>query len=805
MRFEVIDVDDAPSVPTPNVGSSRTRIDADEFLTGRARYIADHASGSTCHLVIVRSPHARARIVGYDIADARALPGVHLVVTGDEAAEHAGPIPYFIDPAARGGRGAEQRCLAHGRVRYAGEPVVAVVAEDRVTAGHAAELLRVRYDVEGAVLDPDAALADGAPAVFDELPTNVMLDRRLVSGDARARIDAAPHRIALDFSIHRSTTAPIEPRGYLAEWDERSRALTMWGSLQNPQALRWQVSAALGIEETQMRAITARVGGSFGLKMQGSPEETLVALCARLSGRPVMWIESRKETLLVGAREQVHRLEAGFDDTGRILGLVDDIVANVGAASAQPGWAMANNSGLTMPTGYDIQDVDVRVRAVVTNKGPWNAARGFGKDGANIAMERLMDAVARRLGMHPLDVRRVNFIRSEHFPYRTSGGLNVDSGDYHALTDLLVRTLDEDRWRGVQEQAHLEGRCVGIGYGFELTPESADGPGTFVGGFDTTTVRLQPDGTAKVLTGVTSPGGGNETGIAQVVADELGIRLSDIEVVQGDTDLCPYGFGNFSGRSMLVGGGSAALAARDLRDKLLHVGARMLDAGLSDVVAIESTVRVRDDASRAVTFREVIHAILTRAFEVADGVEPILESTRAYKPGNIDHRPDELGRLQPYPTYSNGICAVVVEVDPASGVVKVLDVVLAHDCGTMVNPALVEGQAHGALAMGLGSAWTECQPFTPEGVCTADRFKTYLMMRAEDLPEFRIAHQVTPSPFTLLGNKGAGEAGVGSSMAAMTAAVEDALRQLGVTISALPLSPERILETVEAAESEVAA
>lgn len=799
MSLERLDQDDVPAAPGLNVGSSRMRIDADEFLMGRARYIADYADDSTCHVAIVRSPHARARIRGYDVTAARGLPGVHLVLTGDEAAVHAGPIPYFIDPAARGGKGAEQRCLAHGRVRYAGEPVAAVVAQDRVTAGHAADLVVVHYDVEEPVLDADAALAEDAPAVFDEVPGNVMLDRSLVSGDARARIDSARYRIRLEFSIHRSTTAPIEPRGYLAEWDDARQSMIMWGSLQNPQALRWQVSAALGLDESQFRAITARVGGSFGLKMQGSPEETLVALCAKLSNLPVMWLESRRETLLVGAREQIHRLEAGFDETGRVLGLCDDIVANVGAASAQPGWAMANNSGLTMPTGYDVQDVDVRVRAVVSNKGPWNSARGFGKDGANIAMERLMDAVAERLGLHPLDVRRVNYIHAADFPYRTSGGLNVDSGDYHALTDLLEQSLGEPGWREEQAKARAEGRFIGIGYGFELTPESADGPGTFIGGFDTTTVRLQPDGTVKVLTGVTTPGGGNETGIAQVVADELGVRLGDIEVIQGDTDLCPYGFGNFSGRSMLVGGGSAALAARDLRAKLDLVGARMLGVGPDDVVASESFVRVRTDPSRAVAVRQVIHAILTRAFEVADEVEPVLESTRSYKPDNIDHRPDSQGRLQPYPTYSNGICAVVVDVDSATGTLKILDVVLAHDCGTMVNPALVEGQAHGALAMGLGSAWTESQPFTPEGVCVADRFKTYLMMRAEDLPEFRLVHQVTPSPFTLLGNKGAGEAGVGSSMAAMTAAVEDALRPLGVTISALPLSPELLLERVRAA------
>lgn len=782
--------------PIPHVGSSRLRIDADELLTGAARYIADHAGPSTVWMAVVRSPHARAVITGYDVAAAEMVPGVHLVLTGEEASRHAGPIPYFIDPAARGGVGPEQRCLAVGRVRYAGEPVAAVVAVDRAAAARAAARLVVKYRVEAPVLDAGAALADGAPAVFEELPGNVMLQRRLASGDAAGRIEAAPHRMELRFAINRTTTSPIEPRGYLAEWDESTGALTMWGSLQNPHALRWQVSAALGIPESRVRAITAKVGGSFGLKMQGSPEETLVALCARLSGLPVMWLESRAETLLVGAREQVHAMEAGFDDRGRVLGLRDDVVADVGAASAQPGWAMANNAGLTIPSGYAIQDVDVQVRAVVTNKGPWSAARGFGKDGANLAMERLMDAIAEHLGLHPLDVRRENFIRADEFPYRTSGGLNIDSGDYLALTDLLVRELDEGAWRERQARAREDGRLIGIGYGFEMTPESADGPGTFIGGFDTTTIRLQPDGEVRVFSGVTAPGGGNETGIAQVVADELGADLARIRVIQGDTELCPYGFGNFSGRSMLVGGGSAALAARDLREKLELVGARMLELERGQVTAAGGRVVSREDADRWIPFEDVIHAILTRAFQIADDVEPTLESTRAYKPGNIDHKPDAQGRLQPYPTYSNGICAVVVEVDPATGVLHLLDVVLAHDCGTMINPALVEGQAHGALAMGLGAAWTEDLPFDADGRCLADRFKTYLLPRAGDLPRFRIAHQVTPSPFTLLGNKGAGEAGVGSAMAALTSAVEDALRPLGASIRSLPLTPERVLDLI---------
>jgi aerobic carbon-monoxide dehydrogenase large subunit len=781
------------------IGSSEHRLDGAVLLSGRGRYVDDFAPPGMLYLAVVRSsvPHGRLRAV--DAEAARRAPGVVLVLTGDEAALSAGPIPYFIDPAARGGARTDVRCLAVEKVVYVGQPVAAVVARSRAEAEAAAELVDVAYDLLPHVLDAEDALADDAPRLYEDWADNVVVHQHYGQGDVDAALAGADVVVTAELRIGRRTTSPIEPRGYIASWDRLEEELTIRGSCQNPHQLRWLLSQSLGLPENTIRVITAKVGGSFGLKMQGHPEEVLVALCSRLTGAPVKWIEDRRQTLMAGAREQVHRITVGATSDGRLVALRDRIVANVGALTAQAGWAMPNMSATTLPSGYRLQDVAVELKIVVTNKPPVAAARGFGKDAAHFVMERVIDLVARRLDMDPADVRRRNLVEADEFPFRTATGLNIDSGDFHGLLDKALTAIDADAVRRRQVEGRADGRYLGLGLAFELTPESSDSPGTLVSGFDTTTVRMDMTGTVTVLTGVTSPGGGNDTGIAQVVAQELGVPMSSIRVVQGDTAQCPTGFGNFSGRSMVVGGGSAALAARDLRQTLVTVGARMLEAVRDEVVVEDGCVRVQTSAEKSLPVSDVAAAVLTRAFSVADDVEPVLESTRAYKPGNIDHKPDAHGRIQPYPTYSSCMHAVVVEVDPETGVVDFQDYALVHDCGVMINPALVEGQAYGAIAMGLGAATSEALVFDDHGRLLSDRLKTYLLPRAADVPEVRMVHQVTPSPFTVHGNKGAGEAGVGGAQGAIANAVEDALAPFGVEVREVPLRPPVVLRLIREA------
>ncbi|WP_293781792.1 xanthine dehydrogenase family protein molybdopterin-binding subunit [uncultured Aeromicrobium sp.] len=788
-----------PDGPVFLVGASPRKRDGAALVTGRERFVDDYRLPGLLYACVVRSEVAHARIRAVDTVAAEAHAGVKLVLTGEQASSLARPIPYFIDPASRGGRRVDIRCLEPDLVTYVGQPVAAVVATTREEAWDAARLVEVEYDRLPHVLRAEEAIRPDAPRVYPAWPDNVIFAKSYGSGDAESRIADADVVVEEEIRIARTTTAPMEPRGYVASWDEMGGRLTVHASCQNPHQMRWMVAQSLGLDEDCIRIVTAKVGGSFGLKMQGQPEEVLVCLLSRLTGAPVKWIEDRRETLMSGAREQIHRVRLGASRDGTILGLTNEIIADGGSLTAQAGWAMCNMSASTFPSGYRVQDCDIRLTLVATNKPPLSAARGFGKDAAHFVMERMIDVLARRLDMDPAQVRRRNFIGADQFPYRTSTGLNIDSGDFGGLLDKAQAEIGYDRLRREQEVLRAEGRYRGIGIAFELTPESSDSPGSFVSGFDTSTVRMAMTGRVTVLTGVTSPGGGNDTGIAQIVAGELGVPLSWVDVVQGDTDRCPHGFGNFSGRSMVVGGGSAALAAREVRAKLVTVGARMLHLDPKDCTVRAGQVQAVGDPTRSIPVDEVARAVLTRAFDVAADIEPVLEATRAYRPGNIDHVPDALGRIQPYPTYSSCLHIAVADVDTETGKVTLVDYVMAHDCGTMINPELVEGQARGAVTMGLGSALTEQLRFDDDGALLSDRFKTYLLLRANEIPEVRMVHQVTPSPFTFYGNKGAGEAGVGGAQAAVANAVEDALAPLGVTVRSIPLTPPAVLGLVQGA------
>ena len=776
-------------------GAARRRR-GDVFLTGRATYVADIELEGAVHLAILRSPVAHARIVDVDLAAARAMPGVVAALDGREAARLAGPLPHFVDPATFGGRTVDIRCLALDEVRYVGEPVAAVVAETLLDAEEAVARIDVRYEELPAVLDAEAALEPGAPSSVSAWPDNVLMSGVYEDGDAAARIAAAPHRLDGELRIGRSSTQPMETRGYVADWDARAQRLTLHGSCQNPHPLRTVLANCLGLVEDQVRVVVPDVGGAFGLKMHGHPEEPLVCVLSRLVGRPVRWIEPRSDCLLVGGRQQLHRFAAGFDDDGVVLGLRDELIADVGALGAAPGWGMAYLTALTFPTGYRIPDCEARFTIVATNKSPWNASRGYGKEATNLVMERVMDLVAAELGLEPAEVRRRNLIRADEFPYKTSGGLNIDSGDYHAVLEKALAVIDEPAQRARQSELRADGRHVGIGLAFELTPEAGGTPGTLVGGFDSSTVRVSPSGAVTVLTGVTTPGGGNDTGIAQIVAGELGVDPAKIAVIQGDTDRCPFGFGNFSGRSMVVGGSAAALAARDIAATLRGVAGRLLSSAPDDVVLADGFART---AAGQLSFEEVVLHVYTDAFGVARDVEVPLESTRTYRPDNLTFVPDERGRAQTYPTYSNAVHACVVEVDAETGCVSVERYGVAHDCGTIINPTLVEGQMHGAVAMGIGAALSEVLVHDASGALSSDALKSYVLPRASDLPEIEVVHHVTPSPFTLLGTKGAGEAGLGGAMAAVANAVADALSPLGARVTEVPLTPPAVLRAIAAA------
>jgi carbon-monoxide dehydrogenase large subunit len=773
-----------------------SRPDAADLARGRGVYFCDIALPGAAHVFLVRSPHPHARIVSVDASAALAAPGVVAVVTGDDLADLP-EIPHNVDPVGIGGQHVQVRPLPIGAVNYAGQPVAAVVADSPADAAAAAGLVRVDYEPLPFVLDADVAAAPGAPPVVDGWTSNVIVSGSAAGGDVDAVLSEAAHVIHGEVRLHRAAAAPLETRGYLAAWDRRTGHLTFWGTAQNPHPLRSGLAAALGLPEHRIRVIAPRPGGSFGLKMHGYPEEVLVCALARRLDRPVRWLEDRADCMLIGAREHTVRYTAGCDASGRVLALRADVTSNLGAPAGLPGWGMSLVGTLGLPNGYDIATCALTWRAVATNKAPWTGARGYGKELTAVLMERLMDRVAATVGIDPAEVRRRNWVRRDQFPHPTPTGLRIDSGDYHGLLDLLLSKVDYAELRAGRGRTG-DGRRRGVGLAFELVPESVDLPGSLVSGAETSTVRMDPQGHVTVLTGATSPGGGSDRGIAQLVAAELGIDPDTVSVVQGDTDRCPYGYGNLSSRSLVAGGGAAVLAAQDIAAKLRTVAAAMLHSTVEEI-RLGGGFAAAGDA--AVPLGAVARAIHTLAFILALGIDPSLESTRTYRPGNIRHFPDESGHINPFATYSNAVHLSVVDVEEDTGIVRVVRHVIAHDCGTIVNPTLVESQVRGAVAMGLGTALGEHLRYGADGRPLATGFKTYLMVRATDLPRIEVLHQETPSPFTFNGAKGAGEVGVGGAMAAVVNAVNDALATAGAGIDTLPLDPPNVLAALHGGAS----
>ncbi|SFK73900.1 xanthine dehydrogenase family protein molybdopterin-binding subunit [Geodermatophilus ruber] len=773
------------------------RRDGDLLLTGRAEFLDDIALPGLLHAAVLRSPHAHARVLRVDATAARQARGVRAVLAPEDADAQAAPLPAFFEPSIVGGKTSTFRILAGTKVTYVGEAVAAVAAETLADAEAALELIEVEYEVLPAVVDAEDALAPGAPLVFGEWGDNLLAVFPFAEGDAAAAVAAAPHRLSGELHTQRHHTAPMETRGYIASWDRAGR-LTFWGSTQNPHPLRTNLSTVLGLPEDRIRVIATRLGGGFGHKFNGYAEEPLVCLLARAAGGPVKWVETRADALLVGAREFSHRFTVGYDDTGRILGIQDRVVGNIGALGSWGGWSMTFPAGMTFPGPYKVADYDIQSHAVVTNKAPWNGARGYGKETACLALERMVDLIAAERGLDPADVRRVNFIPEDEFPFWTAAK-HLDSGNYAGALDKVLALSDYRGLRARQERARAGGRLFGIGLAFELTPEGGDFAGSFVRGYDTSTVRVYPSGAVTVLTGVTSPGTGNETSIAHLVASELGIPSEQVSVVQGDTDTCPYGFGNFTSRSLATGGAAAVLAAREIRDRMSGAAAALLDCAADDLRFADGNVTCVTVPTSSLSFAEVAETVYRRGLAAPGLDQPLLEVTRVDLPHNFHHVPDEQGRFSAYPSYPYSAHVAVVEVDAETGVVDLFEFHAVDDCGNVVSPRFVEGQLYGAISMGIGGALWEHQPYTTDGQPVATQFKHYLTPRAGDLPAIRLDSQHTPSPFTLLGTKGAGESGVGGGLAACVNAVNDALAPLGATAHHLPLNPPNVLAAIDAA------
>jgi len=779
------------------VGKSVRTIEGRAPLIGKAKYTNDFQFPGQLHAHILRSPHAAANIKNVDKSGAEKVAGVVCVMDGVDAGELIDPIPHYMDPAVLGGRSATILCLAKDYVWCFGQPVAVVVAEDKRTARYAASRIVVDYEVKTPVIEADDAIKDNAPLVVPDWDANIIMQVPFKNGDANQAFSAADRIIKTEIRVHRFSTQPIETRAYNAVYEAGTESITLYGTAQNPHPLRNALSRVLRMPENKIRVHAPVIGGAFGMKMHGHPEEGLICLLSKVIGRPVKWVEDREECLLIGAREQVHKVELAVKDDGTILALRDHYLANTGAPSSCPGWGMAFLTGLTMPGPYSVQDIEVMLSVVVTNKPGWNASRGYGKEVTALALELSIDNAARQLGIDPVDMRLRNFIEKDQFPYDSPTGLIYDSGDYAGVLEKALEVIGYDDWKTKQEAARKEGRYIGIGIGYELTPEGGTIPGTMVAGYDSSSVRVGPDGSVLVLTGVTTPGSGNPTGIAQIVADELGVRLDTIEVVQGDTTTCPYGFGNSSGRSTIVGGGSAAKAAKEVRGKIIKVAAALMEVDEDSVAMKDSII---SSGEKTVDLEEVCYVCYTRAYDVASVIELPLEATATFKPGLVRHTPNEKGQINPYPSYSNSAHVAISEVDLDTGEVKLIKFAVAHDCGKVINPILVEGQACGAIMFGIGGSMAENITFDKDGRQLTNNFMNYVMPRIGDMPPVKLVHHDSPNPVTYMGLKGAGEAGVGGSAAAVVNSVNNALSPLGVLITDLPITAPRVWSAIQAAK-----
>jgi carbon-monoxide dehydrogenase large subunit len=769
-------------------------------VSGQVRYADDYVFPRQLYAHFVRSPHASASIEAIDLSGASRIHGAVLALDGAAVARDVDPIPHPCGPALLGGHEIPFYPLAHGAVMYEGQPVAVVVAEDKDAAAEAAGRVKVEYKTRKPVIDMDAALAPDAPLVVPEWGTNEMAAMPLVDGDVDSAFAAAAHLVRSNIHLHRYSTQPIETRVYNAVWDGEEGLITLYATTQSPHSLRHFISKSLRMPENRIRVIAPLNGGSFGLKMHVHPEEPLLCHLARRVRRPVKWVETREECLMFGSREQRHDIEMALDDEGRVLAIRDRIRTNVGAPAPNLGWCMSLITGLTMPGPYDIPNIDLTVQVAATNKAPWNSARGYGKEGAAAALEFMMDKAARQLGMDPVDIRKRNFITADDFPKKSPTGIILDSGDYAGALDKALEAVDYSGLRVRQDALRADGRYLGIGFAYEMCPEGGTMPGTLAIGYDTATVKIDASGHVTVSTGVTDPGSGNATGIAQIVADELGVRIEDIRVIQGDTDTTPFGGGNYSSRSLVLGGAAAALSARKVRAMLSQVAAKMLDVP-------EAELRLADGRFTALTSNhslsigEVAWAAYTHNNDdIASFITPPIEATSTSRSETLDHNGDEKGRMNGYATFSNGAYIAVVEIDVETGQTTILDLVTAHDCGKVINPMLVEGQICGAIAMGLGGMITEDQRYSESGRMMTRDLADYVMLRALDMPPLTILHHDCPSPHTALGAKGAGESGVGGAAAALVNAVNDALAPMGVEMSNFPVTASNVWTAIQGAK-----
>lgn len=757
-------------------GGRVNRLEDARLLRGQGRYLDDIEVPGMLEIAFVRANRAAAKIISIDTTEAKRLPGVLAVYTAQDC-------PFVLDTPEYEIR---QSVLAKDEVRHVGETIVAVVAENRYIAEDAAELVKVTYEPLPPVMDMEDSLTDAPRQVHGHRKNGFYHREQHTEGFADV-FASAPHRAQAAFTTHRQTGAAMETRGCAAMLDPASGRLTVYVSHQSPHQFRTDLMQVMQLPENMIRVVVPEVGGAFGIKAMFYPEYVVVAHAALRLRRPVKWISDRTESFLADchARENLHDIEVAFDDEGKIFAVKDRVVADTGAypilgfpgAVGETGWA---TNMLTGP--YKIPYVSITVDCVFSNKTPVGAYRGVGGPVGAQVQEGFIELVARELGKDPAEVRRVNLIQTADFPYRTATGNLYDPGSYAESMEAALRLIDYDGFRKEQAELRQQGRYQGIGICVFVEPSAGISSEAGSIPYEAATIRIEPMGSVTAAVGLGPSGQGHETTIAQLIADELGIDVTDIVVLHGDTDSAPFGGGTGGSRSATIGGGAALAAAGEMKSKLAKLSAHLLEASEEDIEFRNGQAQIAGVPARAFTIRELAQIAYTDVTRMPDGMQPGLEVVARYRP------PMEV-------TYSNGTHIAKVEVDTATGFVQVLDYVAVNDCGNLINPMIVEGQIHGGVAQGIGSAFLEELRYDADGQLTTTSLADYLLPVTTEVPRMRIEHLVT-----LSGNdggfKGMGEGSLIGAPPALANAVTDALAPWGVLVKDIPILPEHILAWV---------
>jgi carbon-monoxide dehydrogenase large subunit len=783
---------------TKLLGARVKRREDPRFLTGRARFVDDIVRPRMLHAAFARSSVAHAELANVDTAQALSLPGAYAVLTGAEVAGRAKPIR--CDSTFDTWQGTEYPALAGDRVLFVGQPIACVVAEDRYLAEDAAELVAVEYRELPAVTSIEQAIAPGAPRLHGEWEDNYFIKRHLRAGDPDRAFEEAAGVVELTTVSNRHSGIPLENRGCVAEYDA-DQTLTVWTSTQIPHLVRTGLADVLELPESSIRVIAPDVGGGFGIKAHLFPEEIAVCLLAIETGLPVKWIEDRSEHLLasIHAREHHHHIRLAYAQDGELLGLRARLDVDCGAYSVYP-FTATMDTGMALgilPGPYRIRNYECQAYSVATNKCPLGPYRGVSRPAACFTIERALDEVAHALGMDPIDVRRRNLVAPDEFPYESITGLVYDSGSFHESVDKLLADSNYEELRRVQAAARQEGRYLGLGLALyteqtaHTTTEFAKRGVPIIFGYDSAIVRMDPSGRVNVRVSTHSHGQGHETTMAQIVADTLGLTLDDVRVTFGDTDSTPYGHGTFASRSAVLAGGACARAAQSIREMLVRFGAERLEAAPGDLELAEGRVRVKGSPGAGISISELARMAYHRPELLPEGMEPMLEAASTY-----DAHPGT-------GTFANAAHLAKVEVDVATGGVRLLGYWVVEDCGQMINPLIVDGQVHGGVAQGIGGALMEELVYDDDGQLRTTTLMDYLLPGATDIPHIAVSHLESLSPFTVAGIKGMGEGGSIAPGPALAAAVADALSPLGhVVVDELPLTRERVRKFIERARAD---